>query len=53
MGHQTAIALLVADYPQGLGVLQSLADVLRLQMHPALVEELFDVLQGQFQVILG
>ena len=53
MGHQTTVALLVADYPQGLCVLQGLADVLWLQVHPALVQELFDVLYGHFQVILG
>ena len=46
VGHQTTVALLIADYPQGLGVLQGLADVLRLQVHPALVQELFDVLRA-------
>ena len=53
MGHQTTVALLVADYPQGLCVLQSLADVFRFQVHPALVQELFDVLHGHFRAVLG
>ena len=53
MSHQTAVALLIADYPQGLGVLQGLANVLWLQVHPALVQELFYVLHGHFRAVLG
>ena len=48
IGHQTAMAfaILIADYPQSLCVFHGLPDVFRLEMHPALMQELFNVLNG-------
>ena len=56
VGHEATLALvvlLVVDDAQGLGVLHGLADVLRLEVHPALVQELFNVLNAGFEGIFG
>ena len=52
ISHQTAtaFALLIADYPQSLCVLHGLTNVIRLEVHPALVQKLLNVLNGRFSV---